>query len=237
MNDTKTVLFVAANQIEHPTLGFPMGFWTAELTHPFAELAAHGIEVTLASPDGGAIKPDGYSDPRDESGYSASDFVSLGFLSSPIFGPRLDETVSIQGLSHNNYDAILVAGGMAPMFSFRENAALQRLIRDFYEAGKPTSALCHGVSALIDVTLSDGSRLISGKTITGFSLAEDKTTEETIGAPIFDWYIEEAAKEAGANYVQNGLWANYAVADGNLITGQQQFSGGTVGQMLVQQLS
>ncbi|MEM9195729.1 MAG: type 1 glutamine amidotransferase domain-containing protein [Myxococcota bacterium] len=233
----KRVLIVAASPVEHPRLGFSMGFWAAELTHPYAELAAHGHEVTIASPNGGAIKPDDFSDPRHESGYSAHDFVSLGFLESARHAPLLDSTQPLDAVESTEFDAILVAGGMGPMFSFREHPKLQSLLREFYEAGKPTAALCHGVASLIDVTTSDGARLIAGKTITGFSLAEDKSSEEAIGAPIFDWYIEEAAKEAGAHYVENGMWANYAVEDGHLITGQQQNSGGSVAQLLVKQLS
>ncbi len=232
----KKVLLVAANTTTHKTLGFPMGFWAAELTHPYAELAAHGYDITIASIDGGEIRPDSYSDPNDESGYSAQDFVSRGFLASPTHLELLKNTVSIAEVDADEYDAIFVIGGQAPMFTFRENKTLQTLIRQFYEAGKPTAALCHGVAALIDVTLSNGKRLIQGKTITGFSLAEDKLSEEAIGSQIFDWYIEEEAIAAGANFVHKDPWTNYATSDSNLITGQQQNSGATVAQMVIQQL-
>jgi len=232
----KNILFVAANTVVHETLQFPMGFWAAELTHPYAEITSHGHTITIASIDGGEIHPDGYSNPNDASGYSAQDFVSRGFLSSPDHSALLESTTPIAEIDASDYDAILVIGGQAPMFTFRHNKTLQTLIRQFYEAGKPTAALCHGVSALIDVTLSDGKRLIEGKTITGFSLAEDKFSEEAVGSKIFDWYIEEDAKAAGANFVERGLWANFATSDGNLITGQQQNSGGSVAQLVIQQL-
>ncbi len=231
------VLIIVANEIPHPKLGFPLGFWAAELTHPYAELVAHGHSITIASLQGGKVTVDGYSDPRHESGYSAHDFVSLGFLTSPKYAPLLDSTAALADINPDDHAAIIVAGGQAPMFTFRENAALQSLIRTFYEAGKPTAALCHGVSALVDIQLEDGSYLIAGKSVTGFSAAEDAFVDEALGAKLFDWWVEPAMRERGANYSENGMWANYALADGNLITGQQQNSGGSVARLVIEQLS
>jgi putative intracellular protease/amidase len=39
------------------------------------------------------------------------------------------------------------------------------------------------------------------------------------------WRIEDELKKIGANYIQAGMWRGFAVRDGNLITGQQNFSG------------
>jgi putative intracellular protease/amidase len=231
------ILIVLANEIAHPAMGFPLGFWAAELTHPFAELVAHGHTVTIASLKGGKVTVDAYSDPRHESGYSAHDFVSLGFLTSPRHAPLLDSTTALADIKLADHDAIIVAGGQAPMFTFRENVALQDLIRAFYKAGKPTAALCHGVSALVDVKLDDGSYLVAGKTVTGFSAAEDAYVDKVLGAKLFDWWVEPALRERGAKYTDRGMWANYAVADGNLITGQQQNSGGSVARLVLDQLA
>lgn len=73
--------------------------------------------------------------------------------------------------------------------------------------------------------------------MTGFSAAEDAFVDEALGARLFDWWIEPAMRERGANYSENGMWANYALADGNLITGQQQNSGGTVARLVIEQLA
>lgn len=91
-------------------------------------------------------------------------------------------------------------------------------------AEKPTAAMCHGVSALIDVRLN-GSYLISGKATTGFADVEEDAADHAAGRQVQPWRIEDAARERGANYVEGGLWKAYAVCDGRLITGQQQFSG------------
>ena len=68
----KRVLLVAANASTSPVTGWPVGFWWAELTHPFWAFTEAGYEVEIRSPDGGALSADGFSDPEDESGYSAA---------------------------------------------------------------------------------------------------------------------------------------------------------------------
>lgn len=91
---------------------------------------------------------DAFSDPRHESGYSAFDIISLGILSSPQHAALLTNTPKLESVDLNQYDAVIVAGGQAPMYTFRDNKVLQDNIRNFYEADKPTAALCHGVAAV-----------------------------------------------------------------------------------------
>ncbi len=183
------------------------------------------------------IELDAYSDPRHESGYAAHDFVSLGFLESPNTNAKLMNTKSLSAVDTEQYDAIIVAGGQAPMYTFRGNRELQQTIVSFYQQGKPTAALCHGVAALVEAKLPNGKYLVDGKKVTGFSYAEDKYVEKVTNAQLFDWYVEKALKAKGANYVQAGMWADFAVQDGNLITGQQQNSGRSVARLVIEQLS
>src|SRR3954447_21817859 len=165
----KRVLMVVANPTTSTTTGWPVGFWASELFHPLYEFTEAGYDVTVASPDGGPVQVDGMSDPRDESRYSVEDVLSLGYLSSEEQTAPLRDTPSLADLDLEEYDAIVVCGGQSPMFTFRDNADLQAALRRFYEAEKPTAALCHGVSALVDVRLSDGSYLVEGRTVTGFA--------------------------------------------------------------------
>jgi putative intracellular protease/amidase len=219
-----------------PSTGWPVGFWAAELTHPFFELMDAGFQVEIASPDGGALAMDSYSDPRDPSGYSWEDLISMGFLHTPRLATLLETTKKLSDVQADDYDALMVVGGQAPMFQFRENKTLQHLIATFYESEKPTAALCHGTSSLIDVQLSDGSYLIEGKTMTGFSKAEDDLADVVTGVTNFPWRIETAAKERGANFIQGGLFKAFAVRDGRLITGQQQYSGLETVRLVIQAL-
>ena len=232
----RKVLIVVANPATSSTMGWPVGFWAAELTHPYYELTERGIEVTIASPDGGKVEMDSLSDPRDPSQWSAEDLVSMGFVHTPSLMALLENTPRIADLDLGEFDAIMVAGGQSPMFTFRENEDLKQAIRRFYEAEKPTAVYCHGTAALVDIKLSDGSYLVDGKTVTGFANAEEEFSDSFVGQKVMPWRVEDVLRERGANYVQGGLFKAFAVRDGRLITGQQQYSGRKVAQMVIEAL-
>lgn len=124
------------------TTGGPVGFWAAELTHPYRPFTEAGYDVTIASPDGGRVEPDGLSDPRDPSRWSAEDFVSRGFLETAELADLLRDTPALSELDLDAFDAIVVCGGRAPMFSFRSHPGLQRTLRAFFEAGRSSRAPC-----------------------------------------------------------------------------------------------
>lgn len=231
-NSAKRILMVVANPGTSELTGWPIGFWVSEFVHPWYEFREAGYEVTLASPDGGKVEIDFLSDPDHESGYSREDVLSRGFLKTPELAQMFKDTPRLSDLELDRFDAVLVCGGQGPMYQFRGHPGLQRTISHFYEAEKPTAAMCHGVSALIDVKLN-GSYLISGKTITGFADVEEDAADQAAGRQVQPWRIEDAAKERGANYVEGGLWKSYAVRDGRLITGQQQFSGKRVAELVI----
>lgn len=232
----KQVLIVVANPATSTTLGWPVGFWGAELTHPYYELSQRGTAVTIASPDGGKVEMDSLSDPRDDSKWSADDLITMGFLNTPELVALLQDTAKLADLDLDRYDAIMVAGGQAPMFTFRGNQDVHGAIRHFYEAEKPTCVYCHGVAALIDLRLSDGSYLIEGKTLTGFANVEEDFSDTYVGQHVMPFRIEDELRQRGANYVQGGLFKAFAVRDGRLITGQQQYSARKVVEMLIDAL-
>jgi putative intracellular protease/amidase len=232
----KRILMVVGSPAVSTTLGWPVGFWASEMTHPYYEFTEVGYDVDLASPKGGKVELDALSDPRDESGYSAHDLISMGFLNTPRLAALLENTKKLSDVNPNDYDAIMVCGGQSPMFTFRDDKTLQHLLATFYESEKPTVALCHGVASLIDVKLSDGSYLIKGKTITGFANVEEDEADRIVGKQVMPWRIQDAALDRGANYIQGGLWKAFAVRDGRLITGQQQYSGARVAKLLVEML-
>ena len=232
----KRVLIVVANPATSTTLGSPVGFWAAELTHPYYELTERGVEVTIASPDGGRVEMDALSDPRDPSQWSAEDLISMGFVHTPALTDLLEDTPRLGDLNLDAFDAIMVAGGQSPMFTFRENPAVKDAIRHFYESEKPTAIYCHGTAALADLQLSDGSYLVSGRTVTGFSNVEEEFSDAFVGQKVMPWRVEDVLKARGANYVQGGLFKAFAVRDGRLITGQQQYSARKVAEMLIEAL-
>jgi putative intracellular protease/amidase len=235
-SEPKKVLIVVANPTTSTTLGWPVGFWGAELTHPYFELTQRGVEVTIASPDGGKVEMDSLSDPRDESRWSADDLITMGFVTTPQLAALLDATPKLADLDLDEFDAIMVAGGQAPMFSFRDDERVHSVLLDFYESEKPTCIYCHGTAALVDLKLSDGSYLVEGKTVTGFANVEEDFSDRFVGQKVMPFRIEDELKQRGANYVQGGLFKAFAVRDGRLITGQQQYSARKVAQMLIETL-
>ena len=91
----KRVVVLASNPAVSEQTGWPIGFWWSELTHPYWEFVEHGYQVDVASPDGGPLQADSWSDPRDKSGYSADDLISLGFINSPEHMKLVDQSKSL----------------------------------------------------------------------------------------------------------------------------------------------
>lgn len=233
----KRILLIAANSSTSQTTGWPIGFWWAELTHPYWAFTETGYEVEIRSPGGGALQADGYSDPEDPSGYSAPDIVSLGFKKTPRYMALIENTLSIDDADVAKYDAIFVAGGQSPMYTFRGNQRLAKLVARFYEAGKVTALVCHGTCVLLETRLSNGDLLVKGKTWTGFANSEEQFADNFVGKRIQPFWIEdEARKLKDTNFIVDQMFREFAVRDGLLITGQQQFSGSAAARLVIEAL-
>jgi putative intracellular protease/amidase len=237
----KRVAIVISNPGVSTTTGWPVGFWWAELTHPYFHFTEADYEVEVFSPDGGRCEADAMSDPDDESQWQADDVISRGYKNDPEFMKLVDGTRPVDELEVGEFDALVVAGGQGPMFTFERATNLQRKFVEFYEAGKVT-ALCHGVAILRHARLSNGEPLVRGRTVTGFANVEEDAADEVTRAMgalgpaenVMPWRIEDELKALGANFVQAGLWRGFTVRDGNLVTGQQNFSGGETAQLIIE---
>ena len=240
----KRVALVIGNPATSTTTGWPVGFWWSELTHPYFVLSENGYEIEIFSPDGGPCQADSMSDPRDASGYSSSDLITLGFLHTPRLAALIEKTRKAAEIDVDRFDALIVTGGQSPMFTFERAADLHRTFVAFYERGKVTVALCHGVAVLRYAALSTGEPLAKGKTVTGFANVEEDYADNAVwdlnllprDRHVMPWRIEDEMKRLGANYVQSGLWRPFAIRDGNLITGQQNFSGEVTARLVIEAL-
>ncbi len=229
----KQVAIVASNPSVSGQTGWPIGFWWSELTHPYWDFAEHGYNVHIYSPDGGRLEADNWSDPRDDSKYSAHDLVSLGFICSSEHAKLVEKSKAISELSVDDYDAILFVGGQAPMYTFYNDQRVHDLVARCYKSGKITAVLCHATCILLK-TKVDGKLLVEGKTWTGFANSEEQYADDFVGKRIQPFWIEEEAKKlTGTNFIVEGRFKAHAVRDGNLITGQQQYSGKAVAGLVI----
>ena len=232
------ILMVASSPSVSKQTQWPIGFWAAELTHPLRVFQEAGYEVELVSTEGGKLEMDGYSNPTDASGYSAHDVITLGYLQQKSFKDILENTKKLTEVDVKNYDAIFLVGGQGPMYTFKGNKDLEKLFVSFYEAGKPSSAVCHSTTLLLEAKKSNGELLVKGKTWTGFADAEEEFADKAVGMKIQPYRIEDEAKKiAGTTFKVAAPFSAYAIADGNLITGQQQNSGAAAAELLVKMLS
>lgn len=231
------ILMVASSPSVSEQTGWPIGFWAAELTHPLRVFQEAGYEVELASTEGGKIEMDGYSNPTDESQYSAHDVISLGFMQYDWFNEMLANTKKFTDVNPDDYVAIFLVGGQGPMYTFRGNHDLENLFVGFYEEGKPSAAVCHSTTLLLEAKTSNGKLLVDGKTWTGFCDAEEDYADQAVGMKIQPYRIEEEARKLPhTTFKVAAPFSSYAIQDGNLITGQQQNSGAAAAEMVVDML-
>jgi len=232
----KHVALIASNPATSKQTGWPIGFWWSELTHPYWEFAEHGYHVDIYSPEGGKLVADSWSDPRDESKYSSNDLISLGFICSAEHSKLVENSKPISQLNFNEYDALLFVGGQGPMYTFYEDTRVQELASSFYKTGKITAILCHATCIPLKAKL-DGKLLVEGKTWTGFANSEEIFADSYVGKRIQPFWIEDEARRLPeTNFIVSGRFKAHAVRDGNLITGQQQFSGVAVARLVIEAL-
>lgn len=242
---SKRIAMVISNPAVDTTTGQTAGFWWSELTHPYNEFIQAGYEVEIFSNDGGACVADATSDPRDQSGYAANDLLSMGFIATERLLALVENTKKVNEINTENFDAIFIVGGQGPMYTYETAVDLQNKVVNFFETGKVIAAICHGAAIFKFTKDKNGAYLTSGKNVGGFSNAEEDFIDNVMwqsgylpqGKSFTPWRIEDALNATGANYHEGGLWKPFAIRDGRLVTGQQNFSGVVTAQKLMEAIS
>lgn len=148
---------------------------------------------------------------------------------------KLGATLNPNQINPDDYIAIYFAGGHGVIWDFPDNKALQDLSRRIYENGGYVSSVCHGAAGLLNIKLSDGTLLVNGKKVTGFSDEEEKLAQLDQYVPFL---TEAELKKRGGIYQKaDEPWMVFAVKDERLISGQNPASGGAVADLLVESLS
>jgi len=202
------------------------GYEFDELSQAWLIFKANGLAVEVASPQGGAIEADKYN--PDEP-------FNAALLADADAMRRLADTRRIDGLRASDYAAVYVVGGKGAMFDLPGHRPLQRLIADAWDTGAVVAAVCHGPAALVDVRLGDGSALVAGRRMTGFTNEEEALFGKKWAAE-FPWLLEDALRERGALWDEAPLMMPGLVVDGRLVTGQNPYSTTAVAEAIVRGL-
>ncbi|GAA3136300.1 type 1 glutamine amidotransferase domain-containing protein [Planomonospora alba] len=220
---TKRILTVLTSHDRLGDTGRATGFYVSEAAHPWEVFRKAGFEVDLASIAGG-------EPPQD--GYDSGDPVQREFLE--VFGERLRTTPRLAEVDPAGYDAVFFAGGHGTMWDFPGDGDVTRVARAVYERGGVVAAVCHGPSALVDVTLSDGTHLVSGREVAAFTNAEEAAVGLTEAVPFL---LADALTARGARHSAGPEFAEHVVRDGRLVTGQNPASAAATAEQVVAALT
>ncbi|MWL88996.1 type 1 glutamine amidotransferase domain-containing protein [Cupriavidus sp. SW-Y-13] len=218
----KHVLFILTNAAEIGPKKRRTGYFYPEVAHPYEVLDAAGIAIEYASPKGGNPPFDGY-DEKDPSQVAFSKSVAIR---------RMAHSRKLSEVDVLDYDAIFFPGGLGPMVDIASDPDVKAAVLRAWNGGKVVAAVCHGPVALVGVKLDDGTPLVKGKRMTGFSNAE----ENGYAKDDVPFMLEDALREEGAEFSSVAPWQEKLVVDGRLITGQNPASGAAVGKAIVEAL-
>ncbi len=196
--------------------GRKTGFWLEEFATPYYIFKDGDLDITLASPNGGQPPLDPKSDEPDFQTEATARFKKDSDAQA-----ALANTLKLEDISANDYDAVFYPGGHGPLWDLAEDSNSIDLIEKMYSTGKPVAAVCHAPAVLRHAKGPDGSPLIEGKSVTCFSNTEEEAVQLSDVVPFL---LEDELKAKGANFSKAEDWHSYAITDGNLITGQNPAS-------------
>ena len=146
---------------EHDETGYEL----TELARAYYVFQANGFEVDIASTLGG--NPPMIIDDEDMGEFD------YAFLNDEVAQKKVKNSLKIDLVNENNYEAVYFVGGKGAMFDFPNNKKIQSIVQSYYENNKVIGAVCHGPAALVNVTLSDGTLLVANKIISSFTNDEE----------------------------------------------------------------
>jgi putative intracellular protease/amidase len=226
MSISQRALAVLTNHCDYPTKAHKTGLWLSELTHFCEIIARKGINIDFMSPKGGAV-------PIDQKSLNLKDTTNRRYYEDAAFRQKLENTHSPSQIDATKYQIIYFAGGHGTMWDFPNDTNLQNITRQIYENGGIVSAVCHGVAGLLNTTLSDGTLLIEGRRITGFSNIEERLAGLTNEVPFL--LQEQLASKADYHKVWVPFMPYIKVSE-RLVTGQNPASTRKVARKILEEL-
>ncbi|GGB54970.1 type 1 glutamine amidotransferase domain-containing protein [Shewanella inventionis] len=219
------VLMVLTSHDKLGDTGHKTGFWLEELAAPYYTFADKGIEVVLASPKGG-LPP---LDPKSDEADFQTD-ATRRFAGDTKAQALLANTHKLAAINVADYDAVFYPGGHGPLWDLTNDKDSIALIEQCYQADKLLGLVCHAPGVLKYPKKADGSPLVAGKNVTGFTNSEEDAVQLTHVVPFL---VEDMLQHNGAVYSKGDDWHPYVVVDGKLITGQNPASSELVAEKML----
>ncbi|CEF50947.1 type 1 glutamine amidotransferase domain-containing protein [Lactococcus garvieae] len=222
------VLIVETNIKRYKNTNEATGLWLGESAEFVDELQKHGIAYDFVSPNGGYVPLDPrsmkYMDEAIWNIYERQDFVERA----------LKKTLKPEEVISQDYRAIYFTSGHGVMWDFPDNPEIKGIAQAIYAHGGYLTSVCHGIAGLLNLKNQEGQYIISGKKITGFTTAEEVLAGKKKIVPFLN---EEVAKSRGATWCKKRFYKDFALQDGQLITGQNPFSVRSVAKMLIKEIA
>ena len=222
------ILMVLTSHDQLGDTGKKTGFWLEEFAAPYYVFKDAGAEITLASPAGGQPPLDPKSDAADAQTESTERFKN-----DPEAQQALASTVKLAEVQAEDYDSVFYPGGHGPLWDLAESRDSIALLEAFAKANKPFGLVCHAPGVLRHVKAADGTPLVKGRTVTGFTNSEEAGVQLTDVVPFL---VEDELKKLGARYEKGPDWGEFVVEDGNLVTGQNPASSEAAADALLTKL-
>ncbi|MDD9885634.1 MAG: type 1 glutamine amidotransferase domain-containing protein [Gammaproteobacteria bacterium] len=223
------ILMVLTSHDRLGDTGDKTGFWLEELAAPYYVFTDAGAEVALASPAGGAPPQDPKSDAPD----MQTDAI-VRFKADNAACAALAATLKLADINAGDYDAVFYPGGHGPLWDLAGDADSVALIEAMHRDGKPVAAVCHGPCVLLRATTPDGSPLVRGCAVTGFSNTEEDAAGLTDAVPFL---VEDELRRLGGRYTKAADWQVCVAVEGNLVTGQNPASSSSAADEVLKQLA
>jgi len=222
--EMKKVLFVVTNHDHIEKINKSTGAYASEITHPYKVFKDAGYEIDFISPRGGNTPLDGMD---------SLDKESATLIKGPELGEKLQNTMKPREIKAENYAALFFAGGHGTMFDLPDNEELQQLTSTIYENGGVVAAVCHGSAALVNVKLSNGNYLVSGKEVSSFTNEEEDAMKLSDAMPFL---LETTLRERGATFIKAEKFKRKIASSERLVTGQNPDSATGVAEEVVRLL-
>jgi putative intracellular protease/amidase len=225
----KKILMVLTSHDQLGDTGKKTGFWLEEFAAPYYALKDAGASITVVSPAGGQPPLDPKSDEPD-----AQTDATRRFKADAAAQAVLASTGKLSEVKAADFDAVFYPGGHGPLWDLAEDKHSIALIEAMVAADKPVAAVCHAPGVLRHVKAADGSALVKGKKVTGFT----NTEEDAVGlTKVVPFLVEDMLKANGGEYSKGADWQSWVVTDGKLVTGQNPASSEAGAQALLKLLA